>query len=670
MTLNGTSPQFVQPGETGPFVLRLTPNTGAQVASAWYNSSQTVQNGFSTSFQFQFTGASNPPADGIAFVIQNSGTGAIGYTGGNGGALGYGDADASTDPSTGQGIPNSLAIEFDTYQNSWDPPAAHVALQSCGTGKNTSHHGQLCGGDTGSNSTLGAPVNTPNLADGAIHNVTITYVPACATCVPATPANIHVILDSVDLFPTGVNVDLSSIGLGEGGTAYVGFTGATGADVENQDILSWTFTPQSQSGTVSTGTETILSFSGGVDNGGYNYNAELNSGSPVTAQVTPITMASQTACNSIVNPSFPGAQCFVYQNADGSGANLPVMFELTCPGSPGGTCGSNVNPNFDAILGTDFNFTSALNPFNPTEPLVGWLKGGGPDALHPCTPYPNNTSPLFQSNQIISFAYSGDPTGNAKGGSGGTGSCWLLTYNTPYEAPSVNIVSPANGATYQQGQATQANYSCTTANNGNNAAGPYLTTASCSATDSPGGSVAQGAQFDTATLGLHTFKATVVDSGTDTVSQTVTYNVVGSTDLAILNSAPPTVGTGKKLTYVIGVGDLGSATAVNVSVNDVLPAGMNFSSASGTNVACSIVNKKLSCSTTSIPCTFSAGAVSCNVGTVMPLSLYSLNGAVIQITAVVTAPSGTVLKNTATVSASNADTKLSNNSSTATTTVR
>jgi len=56
-----------------------------------------------------------------------------------------------------------------------------------------------------------------------------------------------------------------------------------------------------------------------------------------------------------------------------------------------------------------------------------------------------------------------------------------------------------------------------------------------------GGSVAQGAQFDTATLGTHTFTATVVDSATNTVSQPVTYTVVGAADVAILKLAAPRV---------------------------------------------------------------------------------------------------------------------------------
>ena len=282
-----------------------------------------------------------------------------------------------------------------------------------------------------------------------------------------------------------------------------------------------------QDGTVMTGTPTVFNFQGGFAAGGYDYNAELTSGSPVLAQVTVIPVVDQSTCNTIVNPSFPGAQCFVYQNGNGPNTPSPVMFELTCPGSPGGTCGTDVNPNFFATLGTDFNFSKALNPlFNSAEPLVGWLKGVGSDPLHPCTQNAGNNPPLFHSNQISSFSSTGDPTGSGKGTSGGTGSCWLLTYNTPHEAPSVNIVAPANGGVYEQGQVTQANYICTTVNNGNSATGPYLTQASCTAIDSPGGAVAQGGQFDTSTLGTHTFTATVVDSATNTVSQAVSYTVV------------------------------------------------------------------------------------------------------------------------------------------------
>ena len=235
-------------------MLRLTNNTGNQVGSAWFNTAQGVQNGFGTSFQFRFTNPSGPPADGIAFVIQNVATNplnAIGFTGGNGGAIGYGDSDASTDPSSGAGIPNSLAIEFDTFQNGWDPAAvngsvSHVAIQSCGHGPNTSHHQQVCSSG-GPNSTLAGPVVVPNLADGLPHSVTITYALPCPSCSPATTTNtLHVILDNHEVLSVATN--LSSIGLSARNTAFVGFTGATGGDFEDQDILNWTFSANSQAG--------------------------------------------------------------------------------------------------------------------------------------------------------------------------------------------------------------------------------------------------------------------------------------------------------------------------------------------------------------------------------------------------------------------------------------
>ena len=477
----------------------------------------------------------------------------------------------------------------------------------------------------------------------------------------------------------------SGSNFGGWGGACAGSEGTTCTVTMNstQNVTaSFVIPGQTQSGTVQLGQETVLTFGGGVPAGAYDYNAQLTQGSPVTANVTAIPVTDQTTCNTILqaNPIFQGAQCFVFENA--SGANTPaapVMFELTCPQSQGGTCGSIQLPTFFAELGTDFSFVKAHNVgYNPNNPLPGWVKGVGPDPVHPCTQNPNNNPPLFQSNQIDSYSVTGDP-GTAKGGSGGTGSCWMLTYNTPGEAPSVNIVAPVNGGIYQQGQMTQANYTCTTVNhppvnNIPNPTGPYLTQASCSAIDNPGGAVANTAQFDTNTLGLHTFTATVVDSATDNASQTVTYTVVGATDMAIANLARKSVPTGSKLTYLIGVGDLGNANGVNVNVTDTLDPGTTFLNASGTNVACSFVNGKFTCTTLPITCTPGNGFVSCNVGTILPLSFSQLNGAVIQVTVQVTAPAGTkqnpvVLKNTATVSEANADTKPGNNSSTASTTV-
>src|ERR1051325_3268757 len=94
-------------GQSGT-VLRITKASGNQVGSAWFVTKQPLANGFSTTFKFQFTNPSNPPADGMAFVIQNAGTSALGSPP-NGGALGYGDDDGNQHPQLG--ISSSIAIE-------------------------------------------------------------------------------------------------------------------------------------------------------------------------------------------------------------------------------------------------------------------------------------------------------------------------------------------------------------------------------------------------------------------------------------------------------------------------------------------------------------------------------------------------------------------------------
>ncbi len=348
----------------GSNVLQLTTSSGSQVGSAWYGTPQTVENGFTTSFQFQFTNPTVPPADGIAFVIQNSSTKAIGFTGGNGGAIGYGDDDSSANPSQGEGIPNSLAIEFDTYQNGWDPASngngsdSHVAVQSCGTGPNTSHHGYLCGGTTGANSTVGAPVVTStNFADGAIHSVTIVYNAACPTptCSPATPANLHVILDGVDQYPGGVNVDLSSIGLAGGTNAYVGFAAATGGDFETQNILNWAFAPTLQGTTISTSNPATLvqpfvfnSTPGQQVEMDFDYTAAFGSGAllPVVANTIP-TVANQGITHAayalmVAGTSLAMTDCFTSlgEGTDANGNALCGQMTIVCTNAnssiPGG----------------------------------------------------------------------------------------------------------------------------------------------------------------------------------------------------------------------------------------------------------------------------------------------------------------------------------------------
>jgi uncharacterized repeat protein (TIGR02543 family) len=391
-------------------VLQLTPNSTGDAGSAWYNNTeQSVTASFSTTFTFQL---SNPSlgslgaADGIAFVIQNStaGTSALGPDG-----CGMGFADGSCTTSTG-GIPNSLAVDFKTYNDGYPSPNNNsVSIVSYGTGANCVD--QAC--NIAYNNSLLTSYGI-TLADGNTHTATISYTlqptisisPHCFSGATAEPC-LDVILDGHDLFSGGVALILNGTSaalslqalIGGGNNAWVGFTAGTGGGDDYQDILSWTFTPQAQSQTasVSPTTPAVYGYNGGcVDNGnggctgnGYSVNVAENPGSTLTINnmvVTPIPIIassgnpgdSQALCNSIVdalNPNAtppntspwvsPGsnppqtAQCFVYTNGGGQNVDAPVMFAVTCP--PSGVCDTTQN-QFLAALASYFTFTCVENP--------------------------------------------------------------------------------------------------------------------------------------------------------------------------------------------------------------------------------------------------------------------------------------------------------------------
>jgi hypothetical protein len=500
--------------------LRLTPNSTFTAGSAWYTTQQPVSGAFSTTFTFQLWGGNTPdsPADGIAFLIQNSSNSALGP---DGCGIGFGDDSSGCTASSG-GIPNSLAIELNTYFNSGiDPNANDVTIQNCsGTGPNS----------VDPSCSIAVNSNLPDtMADGNVHTMTINYSG------PSTKL-LDVILDNVDLFPGGVVFDLTTISLNSG-NAWVGFTAATGGGDDNQDILSWTFTPGSQTAVVNTQTQASLNYPNASGNNVYSYIGQLTQQYPTPVlQVTPILMTQQ-ACDKLVQVNFWPAHCFVYANAENTGLDASVMFSVTCPDSPGGTCGSNSDQDFFAELGTVFAYQQSENPwfvypgiFGFLNPFPGWLKGAGPNAANPCTP--PASGPLFQSNQIDSFF--GDNL-TTKGKSGGTGSCWVATYDTPGEIwPGIQISSP-QPTVYKLNQPVTAVYACNnpvTSQPTTSPVGPYLTAASCTQSSGMQTSCQPSANgisctgtVNTSTPGPHQFGVTAIDSGGNQNIQEVFYLV-------------------------------------------------------------------------------------------------------------------------------------------------
>ncbi len=204
LTLNGNAAQAGN-------VLRLTPANYYQDGSTWFNTKQNVVQGFTTTFQFQISAQGNGGADGFAFVIQNVATSALG---GNGGGIGY------------DGLPNSLAVEFDTWPNAGDISDNEIAVHTNGVNPNSASE---------SFALSPGPV-TPGVSfasDGIVHTVKVVY----------GNNTMIIFLDSMIIPVLTAPVNLATTLNLSNDTAYVGFTAATGAAIENHDILSWSFGP-------------------------------------------------------------------------------------------------------------------------------------------------------------------------------------------------------------------------------------------------------------------------------------------------------------------------------------------------------------------------------------------------------------------------------------------
>jgi hypothetical protein len=200
-------------------VLRVTPAAGGQAGAAYHTTPFTLGlgNTFSSQFHFRFT---NPggidPADGITLVLAASPTG----LGTGGGAIGYG------------GVPNSVAIEFDTYNNGPGDgySSNHVAVDTNGSlndlGLVNAYGVQSC-------DFSGGYAKPGCMSNGDLWTATIGY----------DGSNLNVTLkDAAGADFVALNnlpIDIASY-LGTS-SAYVGFTSGTGAGWENHDILDWKF---------------------------------------------------------------------------------------------------------------------------------------------------------------------------------------------------------------------------------------------------------------------------------------------------------------------------------------------------------------------------------------------------------------------------------------------
>lgn len=203
--------------------LRLTPALGGQLGGAWFIHKLDTSGGFEATFGLslnQDEPSTDVPADGIAFVIQNS---PLGTT-----LTGSGE----------DGVPgNALNLKFRSF--GFNPADASKMEVRSGTEILVTR--QIFG--TPGIDLVGVPgVTLPDNSQPGASNYTIAQLasdPPYRIRVVYVPGDLDVYFDGIAI-AQNINVDLQAIGAADAnGKSYFGFSGRTGGLVQNNDIADW-----------------------------------------------------------------------------------------------------------------------------------------------------------------------------------------------------------------------------------------------------------------------------------------------------------------------------------------------------------------------------------------------------------------------------------------------
>ncbi|HSY77471.1 MAG TPA: PKD domain-containing protein [Bacteroidia bacterium] len=293
----------------------LTPNLGNQGGEIWYTTKVNLTQNFDIQFQmFLGTKAYSAGADGICFAFQQQSTSA----GSIGGGLGYG------------GITPSIAVEFDTYQNGWDPPFCHTAIEQNGDVDHTTPN------------TLAGPVQldpvNPNLPDGNWHNMEITWNPTSKTLNVYYDCNLRISY-------TG---DIVTNIFGGNPNVYWGFTAGTGGAENTQEVcITHSYLNNLRDTLICAGASVPLNSSGGVT---YSWApaAGLSATTGASVNASPTTTTTYTV--SITN------SCGLVSK---DSAVIRVSNTVLTPTSTTATCGNNNGSVSVTATGgiTTYNYT-------------------------------------------------------------------------------------------------------------------------------------------------------------------------------------------------------------------------------------------------------------------------------------------------------------------------
>jgi gliding motility-associated-like protein len=486
----------------------VTFTTGSfQNGAIWACSGINLNQSFKLTFTANF-GTNAASGDGMAFLLQTEGVPQV--IGGRGGGLGYAQGDGGGCQGGTCPITPSVAVEFDTWDNS---PAGSGGLNDIAA----DHTSIQTNGIMTAGNTLSGPISCltsgASIRDGANHTICITWDPALNRYI--------VYFDGVLRMQYNGNIRTA---FADPTNVYWGFTGASGGGAQTQSVCSAslltniaspscsctapvaTATPNPQ--TICSGNPTGVSLSSSVGGTTFAWSTTANanitgettsggSGSTITDVLTNTTNTTQSVTYTVtptasgcvgtaitvpvtVNPApaitaMTNTVCsgvaFSSTPANGTNGVVPAgtTYSWSAPTVSGGLTGGASGTNQSSIGGTLTNPTNtAQTATYIVTPTAGSCAGAtftvtvtvntrpaiNPMTAATCSGIAFNSTPVNATNGVVpagtTYSWSAPTvTGGLTGGASGTNQSSIggtLTNPTNTAQTATYTVTPTSGS--------------------------------------------------------------------------------------------------------------------------------------------------------------------------------------------------------------------------------
>lgn len=226
-------------GEETHRYVQINDTTTNSSGAVWFNNPVTFTRDFKIEMAFYIENTAND-SDGLAFVMQSNGLDSLAEQAGP--TIGVWANSGSATPLSQGAIPNSFAIEFDTFHNNSSSILANDGLMDRDT-VSQGHHIAWSYPGVDSSYTTGSgflttekvlhhqdEVVVDDLSDGQWHTFTVEFKASASTftyTVPDYGVNVTIPVD--DTFK-------NNLGLSSGKSVYFGFTGSNGGYAQSKAV--------------------------------------------------------------------------------------------------------------------------------------------------------------------------------------------------------------------------------------------------------------------------------------------------------------------------------------------------------------------------------------------------------------------------------------------------